>query len=227
MDLQIFESAQDISARSWLEKVKSAVGNVDLKAVATAGIRLLARLNVPWDQINSEGAAEMRSMSDIIGSNLHSNRILLSRESLAAAMFANASHLHIPIDDVVGADAEYPTGQQDDAHRDLVPTANQITIPHHPCWDTLPWAAFRSNICFAVSQDPPLIDDEELCLDIMNEGIRCWGSSKQSLTGRGGGVPWDARSWEAAPWFLEKWEPLTGGENSDMWRNSAWWRSIR
>ncbi|KAH8900785.1 hypothetical protein GQ53DRAFT_130852 [Thozetella sp. PMI_491] len=230
MDLQIFENAQDVSARSWLEKVKLAVPNADLKVMATAGIRLLARMNVPWDRINRDGAAEVRAMSDIVGSgqsSLHSNRVLLSRESLAAAMFANASHLHIPIDDVVGPDAEYPTGQQDDAYRDLVPTASQITIPHHPCFDTLPWPLFRSNICLAISHDPPLIDDDELCLDMMNDGIRCWGSSKQSLSGRGDGVPWDSRSWEAAPWFLEKWEPLTGGRNSEMWMNSAWWRYIQ
>ena len=79
----------------------------------------------------------------------------------------------------------------------------------------------------AISANPPLIDEEDLCMDILNDGIFCWGSTGPSMHSRGGGVPWDARSWEAAPWFLQKWESLTDGRNGDMWRTSEWWRCMR
>ncbi|KAH8887222.1 hypothetical protein GQ53DRAFT_693617 [Thozetella sp. PMI_491] len=120
--------------------------------------------------------------------------------------------------------ARRPPGLSSDIQQDLRPTIEQFSIPHHPCYDVLPWPTVRSNILTALSMDPPAIDEEDLCLDLMNDGIRFWGSAKdRSLHGRGEGMPWDSRSWEAAPWFLSKWEILAGGRNGEMWRTSTWW----
>ena len=66
-----------------------------------------------------------------------------------------------------------------------------------------------------------------LCLDMANDGMRCWGTTMGSVHGRGEGMPWDARSWEAAPWFLEKWRWLVGGKDEEISRNSHWWRAMQ
>ncbi|RYP69140.1 hypothetical protein DL771_006234 [Monosporascus sp. 5C6A] len=96
---------------------------------------------------------------------------------------------------------------------DLRPVVAQRTLSHHPYIDLIPWPSFRSNVIQATSVDPPTIDEDDLCLDLSNGGIGCWGSTRGSMHGRGEGVPWDSRSWEAMPWFLEKWQLLTGGED--------------
>ncbi|KPM42512.1 hypothetical protein AK830_g4075 [Neonectria ditissima] len=109
-------------------------------------------------------------------------------------------------------------------HSDLVPTDVQLTVPHHPTLDTIPWPSFRSKVIAAVHSDPPSIDREDFCLDLLNDGLRCWGfSNGDSLPSA---APWDARNWEAAPWFLEKWEHLTDGRDGDEWKISAWWWSM-
>lgn len=107
---------------------------------------------------------------------------------------------------------------------DLVPTDVQLTVPHHPTLDTIPWPGFRSKVIAAVHSNPPLIDREDFCLDLLNDGLRCWGvANGESLPSA---APWDARNWEAAPWFLEKWEHVIGGRDGDEWKMSAWWWSM-
>jgi hypothetical protein len=99
---------------------------------------------------------------------------------------------------------------------ELIPTIAQVTIPHHPYIDVLPWPIFRSNVIIASSMNPPQIDEEDLCLDLMNNGLRCWGPATGSLHGRGEGTPWDSRSWEVMSWFQEKWGHLAGGKGGNM-----------
>ncbi|KAH7006820.1 hypothetical protein EDB80DRAFT_717888 [Ilyonectria destructans] len=107
---------------------------------------------------------------------------------------------------------------------DLVPTDVQLTVPHHPTLDTIPWPGFRSKVIAAIHSDPPLIDREDFCLDLLNDGLRCWGfTNEDSLPSA---APWDARNWEAAPWFLKKWEHVIGGRDGDEWTISAWWWSM-
>ncbi|KAH7116489.1 hypothetical protein B0J13DRAFT_571602 [Dactylonectria estremocensis] len=107
---------------------------------------------------------------------------------------------------------------------DLLPTDVQLTVPHHPTLDTIPWPGFRSKAIAAIHSDPPSIDREDFCLDLLNDGLRCWGfANGDSLPSA---APWDARNWEAAPWFLEKWEHLTDGRDGDEWKISAWWWSM-
>lgn len=105
---------------------------------------------------------------------------------------------------------------------DMHPTLEQLTIPHHPYLDLIPWPSFRSRAIIASSMNPPLIDKDELCLDLLSDGLCCHGILGVSLYARGEGTPWDSRSWEAKPWFLRKWSYLAGG--SDVQQTSLWWR---
>lgn len=105
---------------------------------------------------------------------------------------------------------------------DMAPTMEQLTITHHPYLDLIPWPSFRARAIVASSMEPPMIDEGDLCLDLLNNGIYCWGMRGASLHGRGEGTPWDSRSWEAKPWFLKKWSLLTG---PDVRQGSVWWRS--
>jgi hypothetical protein len=106
---------------------------------------------------------------------------------------------------------------------DLRPTHEQLTIPHHPYLDVIPWPSFRARAIVASSMDPPLIDEGDLCLDLLNNGLYCYNMCAVSLHGRGEGTPWDCRSWEAKPWFMRKWSLLTSGP--DVLQSSKWWRS--
>lgn len=84
----------------------------------------------------------------------------------------------------------------------LQPTLSQVLIPHHPYLDLLPFPTLRDRaITLGVSR-PDLFDAMDLKRDIFMDGLYCH---------RGGGrQPWDGRSWEARPWFLEKWKLLIG-----------------
>ncbi|KAI0096365.1 hypothetical protein GGR51DRAFT_31921 [Nemania sp. FL0031] len=230
MNTSLFESAKHASTRAWIAQVLSMTGEIDILAVFAAGLRLLASFPLPEPLFASDDDEEvLRRVAFAPQATNLSHRITLTTVSLGSAFFANAMLLGIPLA-AMDEDDDVPLHAQ--ALRctkpDLVPTFAQRTIPHHPSLDVIPWPVFRTNICIAIAQDPPLVDDDELCLDLLNDGVRCWGSSAgDSLHGRGQGAPWDSRSWEAAPWFLEKWEPLTGGRDGDMWRGSEWWRAMR
>ncbi|KAE8371641.1 hypothetical protein BDV26DRAFT_275693 [Aspergillus bertholletiae] len=108
-------------------------------------------------------------------------------------------------------------------NNDMRSTLEQLTIPHHPYLGIIPWPSFRSRAIIASSLKPPLIDKNELCLDLLSDGICCHSIRGISLHGRGEGTPWDSRSWEAKPWFLQKWPFLVAGH--DVQQSSKWWRS--
>ncbi|KAI1359502.1 hypothetical protein F5Y08DRAFT_332264 [Xylaria arbuscula] len=239
MNPNLFESAKHASTRAWLAQVNTLIDdNVDVMTVFAAGVKLLSSFPLPPSMLRNEDGDEdgffideEEMMRRIVfaprESSILSNRVTLTTVSLGSAFFANATLLGIPIPSLM--DYEDAPAVQPQAllctKPDLVPTPAQLAIPHHPTIDVIPWPAFRSNVCIALAHDPPLIDDDELCLDFMNDGVRCWGSAAgDSLHGRGQGAPWDQRSWEAAPWFLEKYKALT---DEEMWRNSEWWRAIR
>ena len=226
MPSELFEGAKDAETRAWIEQVRVAVRDVNMRAVIAAGIKVLASLPLPMARAGASFEEMIWHIALPSTSNTSTNRITLTTQSLTLASFANAMHLRIPLADMMDEFTETVPQMYEDIKPDLRPTAAQLTIPHHPSFDILPWPGFRSNICHAIAHG--LIDDNELCLDLMNDGIRCWGSTDEdSLHGRGRGAPWDARSWEAAPWFLEKWEMLIDGRNGDMWKNSEWWRAMR
>ncbi|KAI0427935.1 hypothetical protein F5Y09DRAFT_332972 [Xylaria sp. FL1042] len=231
MNSHLFESARHASTRDWIGQVIAVIGNVDIIAVLAAGIKLLASFPLPSMLLDGNDEEIIRRIAFVEESDTlaNANRITLTPVALGSAFFANAMLLGIPVSALMDyEDVPIPPQALHCTKPDLFPTPAQIAIPHHPSFDVIPWPAFRSNACIALAQNPPLIDDDELCLDLMNDGVRCWGSTTgASLHGRGQGVPWDQRSWEAAPWFLEKWAMLTGGRNGDMWKNSEWWSSMR
>ncbi|KAH8821958.1 hypothetical protein F5884DRAFT_769561 [Xylogone sp. PMI_703] len=108
---------------------------------------------------------------------------------------------------------------------DLRPTRTQITQSHHPAIDVLPFPSMRRGLIEALSHDPPLVNESEFWEDLRADGIVCWGDTSREL--HGCGVPWDARSWEAKPWFLDKWRCILGGEDGELWQASRWWREVR
>ncbi|KAI0192280.1 hypothetical protein EV127DRAFT_45654 [Xylaria flabelliformis] len=232
LDPWIFDRARHASSRAWLAEVLAVVGpDVDILAVLGAGIKLLASLSLP-ETDGEENVVEEEVLRRVVFArqpDILSNQITLTTVALGSAFFANAFLLGIPLSAMVeDEDREMSAQALACTKPDLQPTPAQLAVPHHPSFDVIPWPEFRANICRALAHDPPLIDDGELCLDFMNDGMRCWGSNAgDSLAGRGQGAPWDSRSWEAAPWFLEKWEFLTDGRDGQMWRNSEWWRAMR
>lgn len=95
--------------------------------------------------------------------------------------------------------------------RDLQPLDIQITFEHHVYLDVLPFPMFRDKALKALTCDPPLFDEDELCVDItVNAGLVVWGSQGNDQ-GMEACRPWDMRSWEPKPWFLRKYWYLCGG----------------
>ncbi|KAI0445130.1 hypothetical protein F4803DRAFT_204593 [Xylaria telfairii] len=221
----VFARAAHASSRAWLAEVLATVGpGVSALAALEAGIKLLAGFTLPETHDEVIQRVVLATQPGIV-----TDRITLTTVSLGAAFFANAALLGIPL---AAMEVDEDRALEPEAlvceKRDLRPTPAQRAVPHHPSFDVIPWPEFREKICAALAHKPPLIDDGELCLDFMNDGVRCWGSGAgDSLAGRGQGAPWDSRSWEAAPWFLEKWAFLTDGRDGQMWRNSEWWWAMR
>lgn len=113
------------------------------------------------------------------------------------------------------------------APRDLQPVDVQITVEHHVYLDVIPFPSFRERALKALAHDPPLFDEDELCIDICNrEGLVVWGSQGNDQ-GMEACRPWDMRSWEPKTWFLRKYHFLTGGWEDEMWRSARWWHMMR
>ncbi|KAL8297741.1 hypothetical protein RB600_002658 [Gaeumannomyces tritici] len=253
MDPILFDMARTMPFRPWLELLRITVGSdVDFRRAYWSGLKLLSTFSVP-DALSptytithcpdpaSPSASSVASISvepriPCPALSLSVN-ISMTRITAPSAMRANAAQLSVDgsllLDDesispLYGAD---PAGLPAHLSLDLRPTPAQLAVPHHPCFDLVPWPEFRELALRAIAGTPPAFDEEDLCLDVLNDGLICWGGTAaggaSSLHGRGQGSPWDGRSWEAAPWFLEKYASLTGGPRGEMCRNSEWWRGIR
>jgi hypothetical protein len=73
-----------------------------------------------------------------------------------------------------------------------------------------------------------MIDEDELCLDLLNDGLICWGSSiGGGNKAIGSGAPWDPRSWEAQSWFMKKWWIVIGGVEGEIYKQTEWWCELR
>jgi hypothetical protein len=106
----------------------------------------------------------------------------------------------------------------------LRPTPAQILYPHHPWMDLLPFPALRDRIIILSSMQPVAIDLADLENDIfMKNGLFHWRPPGRAAPGQ----PWDMRSWEAERWFLKKWRILLGGQESEIWSQTNWWRETR
>jgi len=233
MSSALFDGALNISPQRWIKLLKLHYPDFDMRKAVAFGIKVLGQLDGPrkWPTLEWLGQAR---------TNILPQQINLTAMSYFTALVANANHLRVTpdvlMDDYAQSNfciskSESENDSREDSTRDiahdLVPTSVQLSLPHHPIIDFIPWSTFRSKYIIAVSTDPPMIDEDDLCLDVMSGGLRCWGSTIGSMNGRGQGAPWDSRSWEAMPWFLEKWGILVGGEDSEISRNSAWWRMMQ
>lgn len=159
------------------------------------------------------------------------NVLHIARFSYFAALFANFSSLGFDFSLFLDEASVSPfVGRSDPDNTDvpssLRPLESQRSISHHPYIDSLPFPEFRRRALAALSTDPPLLDEDDLCIDLMlNDGLVCWGSTNENGMDRG--TPWDSRSWEARGWFLRKWWWLVGGQDGELWQSSTWWASQR
>ena len=104
---------------------------------------------------------------------------------------------------------------------DLRPCVAQLVHEHEFYIDVFPFTKFRERAISLLALSPPAFDEMELRNDLDSDGLICWGGA----FGLGSGRPWDMRSWEAQPWFLNKWWMLTRG--SGLEEQSSWWRAMR
>ncbi|UKZ47302.1 hypothetical protein TrVGV298_001520 [Trichoderma virens] len=183
---------------------------------------------------------EMRfAMSPTASYSPYRNVLRIARFSYFAALFTNFSCLGFDFGLVLDERSLSPfctrTPTEDtrsstntwDANipPSLRPIPSQYTVPHHPYLDSLPFPTFRRRALAALAADPPLLDEDDLCIDLMvRDGLVCWGSASQN--GMDHGTPWDSHSWEGKEWFLRKWKWLLGQE-SELWHSSRWWAAQR
>ncbi|KAJ4270396.1 hypothetical protein NW762_002077 [Fusarium torreyae] len=100
------------------------------------------------------------------------------------------------------------------------PTRSQISIPHHPMFDLLPWPGVRDRVIFILSLPDELRPPQargglaivNFAYDIEDsaEGIRIYGED-----------PYDAKNWELGQVAFERWWFLFDStiiETSNRWR---------
>ncbi|KAH7274840.1 hypothetical protein B0J15DRAFT_518635 [Fusarium solani] len=248
----LYNNAMLVPMSQWLQDLQQSLGDFDFGAAIKAGISVLGKLNIPSghnSRIHEIVASPLRGqVADYIllcrvsfVSAVFMNALHLGIPWYDLISFESESpfsHLREQIEQRDSSEDDTSIEDADQAAQirqtfgdylkgiqpDLVPTDAQLTIPHHPTLDTIPWPGFRSKVIAAVHSDPPSIDREDFCLDLLNDGLRCWGFANGDALPSA--APWDAQNWEAAPWFLEKWEHLTDGRDGDEWKISARWWSM-
>ncbi|KAH7009940.1 hypothetical protein EDB80DRAFT_642220 [Ilyonectria destructans] len=113
----------------------------------------------------------------------------------------------------------------------LRPTLAQILIPHDASLDLIPLPFLRERAIMLVAVMPETFNMWELKFDIYHRGgLIIWQQDRSGQEGSSACTsyqPWDMRSWEATPWFLQKWCMVVGGKDSPFWKQSTWWRSLR
>lgn len=243
MDPDLYRLAEELPFHHWTSLVVSpALLNVDLETIIRAGVKTLVCLRGPqaWSGDLSQLALSKGEGCLLGPLHILGNPTFTIRTGFFTASLANCRLLGLAPHTIMNHDAMSPFVQKihsppdpkngilqqlqsRDFNHDMRPTLGQLTIPHHPYLDIIPWPSFRARAIVASSTDPPLIDKNELCLDLLSDGIYCCSNRGVSLHSRGEGTPWDSRSWEAKPWFLQKWSFLV--EGSDIQITSSWWRS--
>ncbi|KUJ23167.1 uncharacterized protein LY89DRAFT_727941 [Mollisia scopiformis] len=173
------------------------------------------------------------------GFDLYNNTLTLVPTSTLQAYLSNAMAMKLPIHGLKNETFQSPFYQPEalaagnmaaleaiwnEIPKALRPTRGQITVPHHPWMDMIPFPTLRDRALTLSALNPPIIDIDDFKNDVfMNCGMFCW---RTGGTG-GSGQPWDMRSWEAEPWFLKKWWILVGGETGEVWEQTQWWRALR
>lgn len=249
MSPELYRMASSLSSHRWLTRIRSEIGYVDFSRVIGAGFQVLASLNTPVVP-QAAGRHDLLPFVSCVNNLTPSHISLISAVGMNADFLGIAAQ--DLADESLQSPFALPTSQIDfcpqasyrgwhwgrsceavdrdpsscrGLYADLYPTVVQQTMLHHPFFDMLPWPDFRSEVIRAVYSNPPLVDANDLVLDLWNDGLRCWrlGIADHQATMHQG-LPWYSENWEAAPWFLEKWQCLTGGRDSDIWRTSSQWR---
>ena len=175
--------------------------------------------------------------------DIRRNCIRIKQVMFTAACIANASSLGFTLGAENCDDVESPFFRDNiselaaktaclsefiDLNTHLRPTATQMMHKHHPYIDVLPFPTFRERVIRLACAEEPMIDEDDLCSDLQNDGLVCWGSSlSDGSAATGSGAPWDIRSWEAQPWFLKKWWILIGGAEGEIYKQTQWWCEMR
>ena len=175
--------------------------------------------------------------------DIHRNNIRIKQLLFVAACVTNASLLGLSMEGLDCTSAESPFFRKSisesaakelclndflDLKTHLRPSATQLVIRHHPYIDVLPFPTFRERLIKLACSKEPIIDEDELCHDLENDGLICWGSSLGGGSSAvGSGAPWDIRSWEAQDWFVKKWWILIGGVDGEIFKQTQWWRGER
>jgi Domain of unknown function (DUF3425) len=180
----------------------------------------------------------MVSLPDIRRNNIRIKQVLF-----VAACVTNASSLGLSVDGLSCDSADSPFFRSTvsdsaakiaclsdflDLKTHLRPCAAQLMYRHHPYIDVLPFPTFRERLITLACAKEPTIDEDELCKDLENDGLICWGSSLGGgSAAMGSGAPWDIRSWEAQGWFIKKWWTLIGGAEGEIYKQTKWWCEMR
>lgn len=175
--------------------------------------------------------------------DIRRNNIRIKQILFVAACVTNASSIGLPLEGLDCDGAESPFFRDSvsesaaktaclsdfpDLKKYLRPCATQLMHKHHPYIDVLPFPTFRERLIKLACAEEPMIDEDELCKDLENDGLICWGSSLGGgSAAMGSGAPWDIRSWEAQDWFMKKWWILIGGAEGEIYKQTQWWCEMR
>ncbi|KAK5046512.1 hypothetical protein LTR84_008315 [Exophiala bonariae] len=204
----------------------------------------------PIDPFSTDIAPTPRSSNDGLLPSLYLNHLQLVGESCFAATLSIAQCLAISRASYINDHpSPFTTASNSTISLippDLRPSGVQLLLPH-PCYlDCIPFPHFR-NIAIYLSSLKKL-DHCSLFLDLMHDGLVCWGRARANGRHRRSmrdGVAWSKRSWEARPWFWRKWgwlarltiEEIDSGSYSEreidddvddedgMLSGSQWWWS--
>jgi hypothetical protein len=224
----------------------------NLQDILVAGIRALSEeekkhqeeeISSTTSQLNMEGSHQQSRSSSYTTSleqppraEIHMSTIQLTTMSFVTACFANAAMIGISPEALWDPTSQSPFYQMQTTNTKtlahvkhlLQPSSTQLDNPHHPYLDILPFPAFRNRTIQLLQIQPPPFDPAQLCQDLKNDGIICWGSTRRNKgDSMDSGVPWDIRSWEVRPWFLKKWWILFDGPDGEMYQHSRWWCELR
>ncbi|KAI9652645.1 MAG: hypothetical protein M1831_006631 [Alyxoria varia] len=226
--------------------------NYSMRDVFLAGLKFLGGRHVSNKRMDGQSVVRSAPGGNLPDANR--NTLQLVKISSTRAMLANANALEYDFGKLYQDNAKSKFHHMEESEgaevrtdpsnrwqrvqqypQDLIPVMQQFDSAHPPWLDLIPFPTFRARAISAILATPPLIDHKELKTDVViNEGLRCWHggevedarNSANAITA-GIGQPWDRRSWDAAPWFLRKYWMLLGGEESELWENTSWWRGFR
>lgn len=113
--------------------------------------------------------------------------------------------------------------------RAMDPTSLQFCVEHHPWIDFFPCPRLRDNLLNAVAPGKELIDEDELCHDIVHGGANA-GVDGAALIAWGN--PWEPGGWEFTESFVRKWGLLLNGcaelmEATNRWRKKRGLRGLQ